>query len=112
MVESGNAIQPDVDLIETEDSLLLYVDLPGVGPGGTKVEVDENNILSLRAKSTFTEPSGELIRQVRLGDYYRAFQLGPEYDRNRISAQQRDGILVLTIPKKEEAKAKKIQIEA
>lgn len=112
MSDSGNSIHPEVDIIETDDSLVFHVDLPGVSAGGAKVEVDENHILALRAKSSFQEPAGLVMRQARIGDYYRAFQLGVEYDQTRISARWRDGVLILTIPKKAEFKAQRIEIDA
>jgi HSP20 family protein len=112
LVEAGKACQPEADIVEDHGSLVLYVDLPGVAPGQAKVEVDENNVLSIRAGNGFAEPKGDLMRQFRVGDYYRAFQLGRIYDREAIHAELVDGTLVLTIPKKAEAKPKVIEIKA
>lgn len=112
LVDAGKACQPDVDIVEDHGSLVLYVDLPGVAPGQAKVEVDENNVLSIRAKNGFTEPKGELMRQFPVGDYYRAFQLGRVYDREAIHAELVEGTLILTVPKKAEAKPKVIEIKA
>ena len=111
MVEPGTAIQPDVDIVEEPQGLTLYLDLPGVATGATQVEVDENGILSMRAKNTFQEPEGELARQGQVRDYYRAFQLGQEFDRNRITAALKDGVLTVTIPRKEDAIPKRIEIK-
>jgi HSP20 family molecular chaperone IbpA len=111
LVEPGTAVQPDVDIVEEPQGLTLYLDVPGVAPGATKVEVDENGILSMRAKNTFREPEGELVRQAQVRDYYRAFQLGQEFDRAKIKASLKDGVLTLTIPRKEDAIPKRIEIE-
>lgn len=111
LVEAGTAIQPDVDIIEEPTGLILYLDVPGVATGATKVEVDENGILSMRAKNSFDEPEGELARQGQVRDYYRAFQLGQEFDRNRITAALKDGVLTITIPRKEDAIPKRIEIQ-
>lgn len=110
VVDPGTAYQPDVDIVENGDSMALYIDLPGVAPGGTEVEVDENNILTLRARNSYREPEGRILEQARVGDYFRAFQLGSEYDRSRISAVLKDGILTLHLPKREEAKPRRIEI--
>jgi len=110
VVDPGTAYQPDVDIVENGDSIALYFDLPGVAQGGTEVEVDENNILTLRAKNSYREPEGKILEQAPIGDYFRAFQLGSEYDRGRISAVLRDGILTLQIPKREESKTRRIEI--
>lgn len=53
-----------------------------------------------------------MVRQFQVGDYYRAFQLGRGYDRERIKAESVNGTLVVTIPKKEEVRPKIIKIEA
>jgi HSP20 family protein len=111
LVDPGNAIQPDADIVEDANGLTLYLDVPGVAPGGTKVEVDENGILSLRARNAFTEPKGEIVRQWVVRDYYRAFQLAPIYDRSKISAKLLDGVLTISIPRKEDAKPRRIEIK-
>lgn len=110
VVDPGTAYQPDVDIVESADSMAIYIDLPGVSPGGTEIDVDENNILTLRSRNSFREPEGKILEQARVGDYFRAFQLGSEYDRSRISAILKDGILTLHIPKREEAKTRRIEI--
>lgn len=99
-VEPGNTFQPVVDIVENGDDLTLYFDLPGVPLGSAEVEVDENNILTLRAKNAFKEPDGEVFRQAAIGDYYRAYQLDSEYDSDRRSVQHKDGVLVIRIPKR------------
>ena len=111
LVEPGTAIQPDVDIVEETQGLTLFLDLPGVASGATKIEVDENGILSLRAKNSFVEPEGEVARQGQVRDYYRAFQLGHEFDRTSIKASLKDGVLTLTIPRKEDAIPRRIEIE-
>lgn len=111
MVEPGTAIQPDVDIIEEPQGLILYLDLPGVATGATSVEVDENGILTMRAKNTFEEPEGELAIQGQIRDYYRAFQLGQEFERTRITASLKDGLLSINIPRKEDAMPKRIEIK-
>jgi HSP20 family protein len=112
LVEAGHANQPEVDILEDHGSLVLYVDLPGVAPGQAKVEVDENNVLTIRARNGFAEPKGDLLRQFKVGDYYRAFQLGRLYDREAIRAELADGTLILTVPRKAEARPKVIEIKA
>lgn len=112
LVDPGNAYAPDVDIVENGEIMTLYVDLPGVAAGGAQVEVDENNILTLRARNSFREPEGRIFAQTRVGDYFRAFQLGGEYDRGRISAQLKDGVLVIRVPRKEETKIRRVEIKA
>lgn len=112
LFDGGKAIPPDVDIVEDHGNLVIHIDLPGVAPGQAKVEVDENNILSVKARCAFTEPKEELLRQFPIGDYYRAFQLGGGFDRDRIKGALADGTLVITIPRKEDAKPRLVEIKA
>jgi HSP20 family molecular chaperone IbpA len=111
MGDPGNALMPDVDIIENAEGLTLYVDLPGVAQGGVELALDENYILTLKAKNAFREPEGKLLAQADVADYFRAFQLGSEYDRGLISAQFRDGVLTLRIPRREDAKPRRVEIK-
>jgi HSP20 family molecular chaperone IbpA len=52
------------------------------------------------------------MRQYNVGDYYRAFQLSDQYDKEKISAKFENGLLEITIPRKEESKPRKIEITA
>jgi HSP20 family molecular chaperone IbpA len=74
--------------------------------------VDENDTLIIRAKNSHKEPEGPAIRQFRIGDYYRAFQISEDYDKDKVQAKIENGLLQITIPKKESAKPKKIEIKA
>lgn len=112
LLKGGKAIQPAVDIVDDHGNLILYLDLPGVGPGQAQVELDADRILSIRAKGALAEPGSELLRQFPIGDYYRAFQLGSGFDRDRIKAEMSEGTLVLTLPKLEQDKPKVIPISA
>ncbi|MFP4417595.1 MAG: Hsp20/alpha crystallin family protein [Chitinivibrionales bacterium] len=109
---SGTAYSPDVDIYASDDEVVFAVDLPGVGKGDVTIQVDETNTLVIRAKTSQTEPQGVLMRQYRVGDYYRAFQISEDYDKDSVSAKLENGLLEVTIPKKESAKPKKIEIKA
>ena len=112
LVEAGTAYAPDTDILENENGLTLILDIPGVSQGGVTVELDENFILTVKAKNTFVEPAGGASRQFPIGDYYRVFQLGEVYDLDRMKAALDNGVLTLSIPKREDAKPKRIAIRA
>jgi len=112
LIDSGNAYSPDVDIWETEDGLVFLVDLPGVKKGGVSIELDENDVLVLKAKTSASEPDARSRREFRVGDYYRAFSLSNEFDKDRLAAQLENGQLKLTVPRREEVKPRKIQIQA
>jgi len=112
MKQSGFAYSPDVDIFASEDEAVFAVDLPGVGKGDVKIQVDETDTVVIQAKNTFKEPEGASLRQFRVGNYYRAFQISDDYDKEKVSATIENGLLQITIPKKESAKPKKIEIKA
>ncbi|MDB5048024.1 MAG: hypothetical protein JWO30_1095 [Fibrobacteres bacterium] len=107
-----NAYLPDAAIYETEDNLFIRLDIPGVEKGQVQIEVDETNTLQMRAKNGFEEPSGIVFREFVVGDYYRSFRLGEEFDKDGIMAKLEDGVLELTVAKKEEVKPKRISINA
>jgi HSP20 family molecular chaperone IbpA len=74
--------------------------------------VDETNSLIIQGKNSFQEPKNPIMRQYNVGDYYRAFQLSDQYDKEKISAKFENGLLEITIPRKEESKPRKIEITA
>lgn len=109
---SGPAYSPDVDIYVSEDAALFAVEIPGVNKGDVTIQVDETNSLIIQGKSSFLEPQNPIMRQYNVGDYYRAFQLSDQYDKEKISAKFENGLLEITIPRKEESKPRKIEITA
>jgi len=108
----GPAYSPDVDIYVSEDAALFLVDMPGVGKGDVTIQVDETDSLVIRGKSTHKEPEGALLRQFNAGNYHRVFQLSDEYDKDKISAKLENGLLEVRVPKREEAKPRRIEITA
>jgi HSP20 family protein len=109
---SGQAYSPDVDIYISDDDVYFAVDLPGVKKGDVSIVVDETDTLVIKAKNSHKEPEGPAIRQYRLGDYYRAFQISEDYDKDKVQAKLENGLLEITVPKKESAKPKSIEIKA
>lgn len=112
MNHSGPAYSPDVDIFINDNEVVFAVDLPGVGKGDVNIQVDETNTLIIRAKNSHKELEGPVMRQFRIGNYYRAFQISDDYDKDRVSASLENGHLQISIPKKESAKPRKIEIKA
>jgi HSP20 family protein len=110
--QAGPAYSPDVDIYVSDDELLFAIDLPGVEKGKVKIEVNENDTLVVRAQNSHTEPQRLIVQQYRVGDYYRAFQIGEEYDKEKIAGKLENGMLQIRIPKREEAKPRRIEINA
>ena len=106
---------PSVNVEESKEELLLTAELPGMNIDDVEIEV-ENNILSLRGeKREEREESSDRRYHVWercYGSFERQFTLPRTVKTDEISAQFKDGILHVQMPKAPEAKAKKIAIKA
>jgi HSP20 family protein len=112
LVNVENAFLADSDIYETEEALFLRMDMPGVEKGDVQIEVDEDNVLQVRAKNTFEEPKGAVMKEFQVGDYYRSFRIGDMFDKEKIAAKLDQGILEILVPKREAAKPRRIEISA
>jgi HSP20 family protein len=103
---------PAVDIYESENELVVNLDLPGVEPKDVDVSV-ENNILTIRGERRFEEKQEkENYHRVErsYGTFARSFTLSTRVDADKIRANYHAGVLSVTLPKAEAAKPKKIQI--
>ena len=104
---------PLIDIHEAPEGLILEADLPGAGEEDVVIQV-EDNVLSLRARVTAPVPEGArtLHEEYRCDEYQRSFILSDEVERGRITAELRNGVLRLTLPKAERAKPRRIEIRS
>ena len=110
----STAWSPVADIYETDNDLVLKVDLPGVDPKMVDVRI-EDNVLTIRGERRFEENVAKenYQRMERLhGTFSRAFRLPVSVDADKIRADFKDGVLTVTLPKAESAKAKRIEIAA
>jgi len=103
---------PLIDIHEGPEGLILEADLPGVAEGHVSIQL-EDNVLSLHARADAPAPEGARVlhEEHRPGDFYRSFILSDEVERSRISAELKNGVLRLTLPKAERAKTRRIEIK-
>jgi HSP20 family protein len=103
---------PAVDIYENEHELVVKADLPDVKPEELDIRV-ENNILTIRGERKFEKKVDEknYLRVERsYGSFARSFSLATTVNSEAIKAHYNDGVLTLTIPKREEAKPKQIKV--
>lgn len=112
-IQARKVYVPLVDIVETEDSLLLVSDLPGVDDKGVDVTV-EKNILTIKGSVAAEVPAGFKLsyEEYGIGDYERSFTIPNEIDRDGIQATMKDGVLTLTLPKVKKAVARKVAVTA
>jgi HSP20 family protein len=101
------------NLYETGDSYIMQVSLPGVTVDELEITAQEN-VLRLRGKSEMTGPEGAQSIWVGIGggDFREEVTLPGDVNADQASAEYHDGILTLTLPKTERAKAHTIKIGA
>jgi HSP20 family protein len=107
-----SAWSPAVDVYESENTIEIKADLPGMTEKDIDITV-ENNSLYIKGERKFeNEEKRENYHRVerQYGSFYRSFQLPNTVDVTKINANFKNGILELTLPKREETKPKKISI--
>ena len=104
---------PAVDIYETENELVLKADLPDVDPKNVGIQV-ENSTLTLKGERKFEqEKNGKGFHRIErsYGAFVRAFSLPDTVDSEHIKADYKNGVLTVTIQKKEVAKPRTINVE-
>ena len=109
--ESQSALRPAVDIFENGHTITLLANLPGVSDQGLAVEV-EDATLTIDGDIGIDIPDDmqPLHADMRATRYRRAFTLSNELNTSAIQASLKDGLLTVTIPKREEVRPRKIQI--
>lgn len=115
-VRSGQGSQPHVvppvDVFENDNAITLLADLPGVPREQLHVRVDGDNlVIEATARTAGPENMQLVYGEAQVPAYRRQFTLSRELDTSRIEAQLKDGVLRLTIPKAEEARPRRIQVQ-
>lgn len=105
-------VVPPVDVFENDVSITLLADLPGVKREQLQVRVDGDSLVLEAVADTAGPQDMELVHgELQCPAYRRQFTLSRELDTSRIEAQLRDGVLRLTIPKAEEARPRRIEVQ-
>jgi HSP20 family protein len=107
---------PAVDIYETENELVVKADVPDVNPEDLDIRV-ENNILTIRGERKFETQGHEKVNEnnyLRIerayGSFSRSFSLASSVNSEAIKADYHNGVLTLSLPKREEAKPKQIKV--
>ena len=111
-LEQGS-FAPRVDIIENDNSWIFKAELPDIKTEDLKVTVEEG-VLAIKGERKFEEEvkEGSYTRFERqYGSFERRFSLPTGIDQDNIKADLKNGVLTLTVPKKEESKPKSISID-
>jgi HSP20 family protein len=108
---SGAILRAQYSIYETENALTVVVEMPGVEKDKIEINI-EDNVLKIEGHidfASYTEMQ-PVYTEYNIGHYSRKFSLSSKIDQSKISADMKDGVLTLTLPKAEEAKPRKITI--
>ncbi len=105
---------PAVDIREEPDRYLIHADVPGVSPDDIEIHM-EGGVLTLKGerKREDTEEREGYKRVERVyGSFYRRFSLPDTADAERITANSRNGVLEIVIPKQEKMQPRRIEVQS
>ena len=108
------AWSPQVDIFENKDQIVLEAELPGMKPEDVEISI-ENNVLTLHGERKFEKKDeGDNFHRVErsYGSFTRSFTLPPTVSSENAQAEFENGVLRLTLAKREEAKPRRIEIKA
>jgi HSP20 family protein len=106
----GVYFTPRVDIYETDKELTLFADLPGVRPDGVDLRYERGELL-LHGRVEPRQPEQNfLVNEYEVGDFYRVFTIHESIDAGKISADFKNGVLVVHLPKAEAAQPKQIAV--
>ena len=108
----NGAWSPKVDIFENKDSLVLEAELPGMNREDFELSF-ENNVISLRGERKFEKTTeGDNYHRIErsYGEFTRSFTLPQTVTADGATAEFQNGILRVSLPKREETKARKIEV--
>ncbi|KAI3592085.1 Molecular chaperone (small heat shock protein) (plasmid) [Cupriavidus sp. U2] len=102
---------PAVDIVEDTNGVTVWADLPGVSRENLQVSLN-GGALHIEGQAVVPTPSELRLQhaEIRQPHFARSFSLSPDLDAGQIGAQLQDGVLKLTIPRREEARPRRIAI--
>jgi HSP20 family protein len=109
----GTTKTPAMDIAEHENELVVTAELPGVKKDQVKVTFEDGvlNVDGQRTPYQTPKDGTVLLNELRIRDFSRSIRINVEIDANNITAALEDGILSVTLPKKEVAKPKQIEVK-
>ncbi len=105
------AFRPAIDVIETESEFLVKLDVAGATKDDIEVSLDEG-VLTVQASVQPRAPQNARLvaAEYGVGDFRRSFRLGDGVDAENVTADQKDGVLTLRLPKTAAGKPRKIAV--
>ncbi len=111
LLKTQNSISPVVDIFETENDFILIANLPGVERSNIQVKLDDKSLIVF-GKINFEEAVNRkyILNEKEIGNYFRSFKISDSIDKEKINARYDNGQLIVTLPKHDKVKPRKIDI--
>jgi len=108
---AGRTYLPEVDICETQDSVWLWADMPGVDEGSIEVKLADG-VLSIEGQVSLQdyENLAPVYTEYNVGNYLRRFAVSSDIDADQIKASMANGVLKVELPKAESAKPRRIPV--
>ncbi|MBN1854522.1 MAG: Hsp20/alpha crystallin family protein [Pirellulales bacterium] len=103
---------PRFDIFEKDDELILWGDLPGVSAENLNIDFEKKELTIHGRVMPRSSGTQCLMAEYGVGDFYRTFAIGESIDTEKISAELKNGVLTLHLPKTEAVKPRKIAVTA
>ncbi len=103
---------PRCNVYEDLNGLYVEASLPGIEPQNVEIHV-ENGELTIKGHRKDEAESGRtyFLREMGRGDFFRSFTLPTDVDQTKVAASYKQGVLSIHLPKREEAKPRRIMID-
>lgn len=105
-VSDPTSFRPRTRITEDKDNFYINLEMPGIPKDNVKIEV-ENNLLSIKGEKKVenkTEDTNLVMNEIVYGEFCRTFNLSKDIKVDGIEAEFKDGLLIVSLPKVEEAK--------
>jgi HSP20 family protein len=110
---SASGVYPPINAFEDNGGLVFRAEVPGVKPEAINVNIERQTLTISGERTRESEGKGSFHRRERrFGKFARSFRLPNDLDTEKATAQCRDGVLTIRIPKKAEAKPKQVAVLA
>ena len=108
----GSNSYPKVDVIDHDDRITIEAEIPGLSKKEVSVDLEENVLTVSGSKQSKDEGAdiNYIRKELKRSSFKRSFKLGENINQKNVNADFNNGILLITLPKKEPEKPKKIKI--
>jgi len=109
---SARHFTPRVDILETDQELLLFAEMPGVRPENVDLRYENGElVLHGRVQPCVASNRQMLLNEYDEGDFYRVFRIDETIDPTKIEAECKNGVLTLHLPKIEAVRPRQIAVK-